>query len=597
MAYTDITSQLLNNQYTTVNGVAYVSKSNSYESSYGFATSAYNGTTWFASQNLNVHSSAASIKFDISPMDSVKGVNVSFSYIIDSEKNWDIGFFGKSGATLATGTTTTGSSEVYAHTYGQNGATTVRDVTYFIQSPSSIQIIYKKDGTTNSGLDRLFFTIAVELGSGTGGGTDPSTTYYWLVGTRILPVGRRKTGDGTYTLPSTALTSFTANLNATSSDFPTGFTMNVITSGNYRILWASGGSTSNIWQQTMGTNPYTTDLPYILGGVFGHADQNVQVYSSKIYTGTTAQLYNPTSVFGSINNTATFFQCSYHVVVESDKNSLRKAYFDVNFGSPFNETWKTGKSGYARLISSATNSSVSITVSRTGSGSKSGSLTRPGDGSTLTLSPTSNSDKICTVADLATFDSSAAAAISTTNALCVKYNSSIHDTGYSGTDKLMRIHEFLYFTGTPSYFKDDSQGGGSTPTPTGYGVEANVLSMNWTNAGPSALYLQALTIYAGDGGTDDDVLYSLLQPRTLAAGGSGSFTVPVVNDYVENVTYLTVSVTCSNYASISISFNTQSQGSFYVDLQPGSGSATQQVAVTSNITITGGSLNCSYASG
>ena len=596
MAYTDITSQLLNNQYTTVNGVAYVSKNNSYNSSYGFATSAYYGTTWFASQNLNVNSSAASIKFDISPMDSVKGVNVQISYIIDSEYNWDIAYFGKSGQTLDTGSTTTGSSTVYAHTKGQNGATTVRDVTYFIQSPSSIQIIYKKDGSTHTGLDRLFFTIAVELGSGTGGGTDPGTTYYWLLGTRILPVGTRKTGDGTYTLPSTALTSFTAHLEAYANGFP-GANMTVVTSGNYRILWASGSSTSNIWGQNNNINPQTTALPYILGGVFGHYDQDLQTYTSKIYTGTTAPPYNPASVFGSINNTATFYQCRYYVDVQSDKNVLRKAYFDVNFGSPFNETWKTGKGGYVLLISSAANSSVSVTVSRTGSGSKSGTLTRPGAGNTLILSPTSNSDKICTVGDLAAFDSSAAAAISTDNKLCVKYNSSIHDTGYSGTNKLMHIHEFLYFTGTQEYFKDDSiDGGGSTPT-TGYEVTANVMSMSWTNSGPSNLVVQSLIIYAGDGGTDDDVLYSLLQPRTLTAGESGSFTVPVVNDWLENVTYLTVSITCANYASISISLNTQSHGALYVDLQPGSGTATKSVAVTSNLTITGGSLSCTYASG
>ena len=597
MAYTDITSQLLNNQYAFVDGVAYVSKSNSYNSSYGFAASAYYGTTWFASQNLGVHSSAASIKFDISPVDSVKGVNVSISYIIDSEKNCDIGFFGKSGATLDTGTTSTGSSEVYAHTYGQNGSTTIRDVTYFIQNASSIQIIYKKDSSANSGLDRLFFTISVELGSGTGGGGDPTTTYYWMVGTRILPVGKRTTSDNSYTLPSTALTSFTAHLEAYAGGFA-GANMAIVTSGNYRILWASGSAATNIWQQTMGTNPYTTDLPYTLGGVFGHSDLGVHTFSSKIYTGTTAQLYNPTSVFGSFNNTATFEQCRYNVIVESDKNTLKKAYYDVTFGSPFNETYQTGKNGYVLMISSAANSSVSITVSRTGSGSKSGTLTRPSDGNELTLSPTSNSDKICTVDDLAEFDVSAARAISTNVNLCVKYDSSIHDTGYSGTYKLMHIHEFLYFTGTPSYFKDDMQDGGSTPTPTGYVVNADVMSMSWTNAGPSDLVVQSLIIYAGVGSiANDDVLYNLLQPKTLTAGSSGSFTVPVVFDSVENVTYLTVSITCANYASLTISLNTQSHGALYFDLLPGSGTATKQVAVTNNITITGGSLSCTYASG
>lgn len=588
MAYTDITSQLLNNQYTTVNGVAYVSKSNSYNSSYGFATSAYYGTTWFASQNLNVNSSAASIKFDISPMDSVKGVNVQISYIIDSEYNWDIAYFGKSGQTLDTGSTTTGSSTVYAHTKGQNGATTVRDVTYFIQGPSSIQIIYKKDGSTHTGLDRLFFTIAVELGSGTGGGTDPGTTYYWMLGTRILPVGTRKAADGTYTLPSTALTSFTANLNATFNEYPTGFTMNVVTSGNYKILWTSGSSTTNIWSQTMGSNPYTTVLPYILGGVFGHADQGIQVYSSKIYTGTTAQLYNPTSVFGSFNNTATFYQCRYNVVVESDKNALTKAYFDVNFGSPFNQTYKTGKNGYVLLISSATNSSVSITVSRTGSGSKSGTLTRPGDANTLTLSPTSNSDKICTIADLAAFDSSAAAAISTDNKLCVKYNSSIHDTGYSGTNKLMHIHEFLYFTGTQEYFKDDSQNSGGGSGGSGYEIYGQPLTINWYNNSPTTVKLTALNIFGGSL-SDGTQLYRITSARNLAANSSGNFICGIMNEgYADGVNSLTASIAAGSSVDATLTLNTQSNGSYYFYFPVGTTTVT--LPLQNNITITGGTL-------
>ena len=268
MAYTDITNQLLNNQYAVVDGVAYVTKSNAYSSSYGFATSAYGGTNYFASQNLNVHNSAASIRLNISPVDSVKGVNVLISYIIDSERSYDIGYFGKSGTTLPTGSTlTTGYTDVYAHTYNQNGYS-VRTVEYFLPSSTNIDIIYKKDGSQNTGWDRLLFGIAVELGSGTGGGTDPGTTYYWLLGTRILPVGTRKTGDGTYTLPSTALTSFTAHLEAYANGFP-GANMTIVTSGNYRILWASGSSTTNIWGQNNNINPQTTALPYILGGVLG----------------------------------------------------------------------------------------------------------------------------------------------------------------------------------------------------------------------------------------------------------------------------------------------------------------------------------------
>ena len=595
MAYTNITSQLASNGYAVISEIGYFQINNPYNGAYGFATSAYNGTTYLASQNLNKASSAAGMRLNFTP-GGTNGVNIKISYIVSAETNYDYGMFSKSGTTMASSCTYT-SSEVYHHTrgiYGMNESA----VTYYLPNSSFIDIMYKKDSSADRGIDRLLVKIEVEPATGGGGGTpDPGTTYYWMIGTRILLVGARKTGDGTYTLPSTALTSFTAHLEAYANGFP-GANMTVLTSGNYRILWASGSSTSNIWSSPNSSNPQTTALPYILGGVFGHYDQNTQTYTSMIYTVTTALSYNPASVFGSINNTATFYQCRYYVDVQSDKNVLRKAYFDVNFGSPFNETWKTGKGGYVLLISSAANSSVSVTVSRTGSGSKSGTLTRPGAGNTLILSPTSNSDKICTVADLAAFDSSAAAAISTDNKLCVKYNSSIHDTGYSGTDKLMHIHEFLYFAGTPEYYKDDSLGGGgSTPT-TGYEVTANVMSMNWTNSGPSNLVVQALTIYAGTTGTvSDDVLYSLLQPRTLTAGGSGSFTVPVVNDWLENVTYLTVSITCANYASLSISLNTQSQGSFYVDLYPGSGVATKRVELTSNITITGGTLNCSYASG
>lgn len=589
MAYTDITNQLLNNQYAVVDGVAYVSKYNAYSSSYGFAASAYGGTNYFASQNLNVHNSAASIRLSISPVDSVKGVNVLISYIIDSERSYDIGFFGKSGTTLPTGSTlTTGYTDVYAHTYNQNGYS-VRTVNYFIPASTNIDIIYKKDGSQNTGWDRLLFGIAVELGSGTGGGgTDPGTTYYWMLGTRVLPVGTRKSGDGTYTLPSTALTSFTAHLEAYTNGFP-GANMTVLTSGNYRILWASGSSTTNIWSSPNSSNPYTSALPYILRGVFGHYDQDLQTYSTKVYTGTTALSYNPASVFGSINNTATFYQCRYNVVVESDKNALKKAYFDVNFGSPFNQTWKTGKSGNVLLISSATNSSVSITVSRTGSGNKSGSLTRPGAGSSLVLSPTSNSDKICTVGDLAAFDSSAAAAISTDNKLCVKYNSSIHDTGYSGTYKLMHIHEFLYFTGTPEYFKDDSLGGGgSTPT-TGYEVNGQPLTISWTNDSPTTVTLTALNIWANVADDDDIQLYRITSARNLGGNSLGNFICGILNQgYADGATALTATVTVNYNVGMTLTLKTQSNGDYYFCFPVGGSSVT--LPLRNSITITGGTL-------
>jgi len=328
-------------------------------------------------------------------------------------------------------------------------------------------------------------------------------------------------------------------------------------------------------------------LPYTLGGVFGHSDLGTHTFSSKIYTGTTAQLYNPASVFGSINNTATFYQCRYNVVVESDKNTLKKAYFDVNFGSPFNQTWKTGKSGYVRLISSATNSSVSITVSRTGSGSKSGSLTRPND-TPLVLSPTSNSDKICTVADLAAFDSSAAAAISTDNKLCVKYNSSIHDTGYSGTYKLMHIHEFLYFTGTQEYFKDDSQDSGGSGG-SGYEINGEPLTIYWTNDSPTTVTLTGLNIWANVADDDDIQLYRITSARNLGGNSLGNFICGILNQgYADGATALTATVTVNYNVDMTLTLKTQSNGDYYFYFPVGGRSVT--LPLQNNITITGGTL-------
>ena len=589
MAYTNITSQLASNGSIQVNNVGYFYILNPYNGAYGFAASAYNGTTYLASQNLNKDSSAAGMRLNFS-LDGTNGANIKVSYIISAETNYDYAMFSKSGTSMFSSCTYT-SSEVYHHTrgiYGMNESA----ITYYVPGSSYIDIMYKKDSSVAKGIDRLLVKIEVEAVSSGGGGTGTTgNVMYYLIATKVRPVGQEKSSSGTYVLPSTATTGYTISINTGLGNSNIYGDLTVITSGNYKIGWISGTTRLD---GMAGVGGGQTTLVFSYDGVYGHEGvTNFGAYAM-LYTGATQQFYDPQGITNSLTVVdIVHSQYNYSVRVGTDNvGNTAKAYYTVAYGSPINQSIVTGKNGSVEMYSSATTGNVSVTITRTGSNTVSRTFTRP---TTITyIQPTSNSDKIVTSNDLWAFNSSLGNAYSSTYYLCLKYNSTIFDSYVSETHKLMRIHDFLHFAGTPDTFQD---GGSTPPSPTGYGVEANVLSMNWTNAGPSALYLQSLIIYAGDGGTDDDVLYSLLQPRTLTAGGSGSFTVPVVNDYVDNVTYLTVSLTCSNYASITITLSTQSHGALYVDLQPGSGTASKSVAVTSDLTITGGGLSCSYATG
>lgn len=587
MAYTNITSQLASNGNITVNGVGYFFISNPYNGAYGFAASAHNGTTYLASQNLNVDSSAAGMRLNFS-LPGTNGVNIKISYIISAETSYDYAMFSKSGTTMASSCTYT-SSEVYHHTRGIYGANESA-ITYYIPSESYIDIMYKKDSSVAKGIDRLLVKIEVEAVSGGGGGG--GDTLYYFIATKIRPVGKENENAGTYVLPSTATTGYTINIGTGDSNGDIQGDLTVITSGNYKIGWISGITSTDGGVAPGGGQ---TTLVFSFDGVYGHRDSTNFGAYAMFYINTTQQLYNPQTITNSLTVVdIVHYQYNYSVYIGTDSGGNdAKAYYTVAYGSPFNETIVTGKNGYVNKYSSATTGSVSVTITRTGSNQVNRTFTRPI--STTYIQPTSSSDKIVTSNDLWAFNSSLGNAYSSTSYLCLKHNSTIFDSNGGVTNKLRHIHDFLHFAGTPDTFQDS----GSTPsTPTGYEVNANAMTMSWSNSGPSNLVVQALTIYAGSTGTiNDDILYSLVQSKTLTAGDSGSFTIPVVNDSVENVTYLTVSITCANYASLTISLNTQSNGAIGCDLQPGSGTATKQIVVTSDLTITGGSLNCSYATG
>lgn len=471
MAYTDITSQFLAQNYVSTSVASFYHGFN--KAAYKFAMSAYNGTVYAASQNLNVNSSAAHMQVSVQSLS--KPINLKFSYMLGSETNYDYGVFGNSGTSL-TSAVTYSDSTVYYHTRGEAAHLTTNDVIYYITANTTFDIFYKKDTSQHQGIDRLMFTISYEDASNSGGGG--GQTYYYWCGGRFIPKGYRKNTSNSYILPSTARTNLEVYLNdSVCTNSPKA---QLVNSGTNAVCWWISGSTDDTNSCGIGVFGGQTNangVPVnIYGGKIGHGDDlpNTNVYVC-VKTGTTAA-----SVLTPTGSSSTAFSTSFGnvylpanrvIVYVTGKGSTaqKKAYYNIAFGSPINSTFVTGKNGFVRLITSAITSinGVSVTATREGSASETGTAY---GGTDCFLQPTSATNKAVTVGDLKGFDSVLTEDdFGEDNTWCITYDSSAFDTRFGATDRLMHIHDFLSFAGTPTYFKDEYEE-----------QEGTYQSFNWT---------------------------------------------------------------------------------------------------------------------
>ena len=471
MAYTDITSQLLSQNYASVANVGSFYRGST-NAAYGFVASAYNGTTYLASNNLGVANSAANLLLSIQSVSNP--INVKFTYYIHSEASYDYGIFGNSGSSI-TSSATYSNSMVYASTYGNTYSASPNTVIYYITGNTTINVFYKKDNSVDKGWDRMLMTIAVEQASG-GGGSGSQTCYYWAGG-RFVPRCYRKNINNTYVLASTARTNLEVYLS--DSVLVNSPKAQLVNSGTNAVCWWISGSTDDtttgIVMFAGQTNANGVPID-IYGGKTGHDDilPNTNVYVC-VKTGTTAA-----SVLTPTGSSSTAFSTSFGTVLlpanrvmvyvtGKGSTAQRKAYYNIAFGSPINSTFVTGKNGFVKLITSAVTSvnGVSVTATREGSASETGTAY---GGTACYLQPTSATNKVVTVGDLKGFDSLLTEVdFGEDNTWCITYDSSAFDTRFGATNRLMHIHDFLSFANTPAYFKDETEE-----------QEGTYHSFNWT---------------------------------------------------------------------------------------------------------------------
>ena len=490
MAYIEITQALISNSYAS-NAAGTFSLLNPNGAAYPFSSSAYNGTTYLASQNLGVNSSASEMRLQINSTGS-SGMHLKIEYLISSETNYDYGMFGNSGVSIAS-STTYDSSNLYKHTRGETYTATTNSIEYFIPMTATfVDIVYRKDVNTDSGWDRLMLRIYTEAISG--GGTSPSTPYFW-VGARFMLNGYRNNINRTYMIGASlrsqtkialsdslvTLTDTVSTTQMTASGVP----------GTY--FWISGQSAS--FADISPTTPYTTQLPINFSAdTIGHVNLGTHTVTMTVITGMTAASVR-TNITGTLTatpfTTLTVQQLTWDATVmgKNGSSSNYKAYFDINFGSPINKTYQTGKSGYVRLRTSAITitSNVTVTANRAGSESSTGTL---GANTSVSFKPSSASstEPIVTIGDLSSFDGTLATnEFGSELTKCVAYDNSSHfDSRLGSAGRLMHMHDFLAFTGTPDYFKDETQEGESYTTSfswdAGYPSSTILSVTNWTGS-------------------------------------------------------------------------------------------------------------------
>lgn len=579
MAFTDITSTIISTSTgATISGAGSIKLQNNICSPYGFAISAYQGT-YLASDNLNIHSSCASMRLTFTKTGTT-GVNIKLRYMVQSEKNYDYGMFGRSGVTLTSGATYSDGT-IYSHTRTYE-YTTPQTLDYYLPSSSNIDILYKKNGSTHTGWDRLFVAVMAEAASG--GGGSGGDTYFWA-GAKIYLRGGKNIYSNQYDFSTSQRINSVANDNylleyAGKTKFET------ITSGSLVVYWTSGTTDTDL-----GTNGSDITVGTTFGGVTGHGENTLSIAKWRIYTGTTAA--SVMKAYATALSTAPVQLCrltqnKYTVYVKTSSTGRPKAYYNITFPSTVgNVTYMTGKLGYVTLVTSAvSNNSLTVSAFRNGSDTETATISPNIDANISVPQSHRTDDRIETTDDLYQHDTSLAASYcgnSDNDHKCIKYDSVIHDSGSS--NKLMWHNDFLSFSETPNYFNDDtmtSEGG------SGYEINGQALTIYWTNSSPNTLQLTVLNIFGGTV-SDGTQLYRITSARNLAANSSGSFACGMLNQgYADGVTALTAVVSAGADVGSTLVLDTQSNDSYYFYFPIGTNTVT--LPLLNDITITGGTL-------
>lgn len=360
----------------------------------------------------------------------------------------------------------------------------------------------------------------------------------------------------------------------------------VFSGTNQAVYWFSGDSYTYFGLTTMSSGyrwiQTNLHIPGHTIGTFspvsGTAGNLLRWY---VATGTTAAGQSPltTAANKSINQFAAMQRKLTVNVMHDSGTNKAKAYYTVAFGSPINNSYITGKQGYVTIMTSATTQSVTATVTRYGSNDTSQSIVLNESAETITVSPTKYDNRLCIIGDLKNFDSSLAP--SGTIDKVVKYDSS---TFYGGaTNRLMRLHDFLSFTGTSNYFQDESV----APPSTGYTVNAYPLSVSWQKTSTQPYLLTTFMLKALPSAGTGTILYNLSTQQSLT-GAEGSFAVPSPNDEANNVVQLELTLTAGLSVNRSVYFDTVSNGTLYFEFSPGVTVVT--LPVNNSLTIDGCSM-------
>ena len=443
--------------------------------------------------------------------------------------------------------------------------------------------MYRKHGSADRGIDRLVFRVSVEkLGSSTAG-------WCWA-GCAIKLYGYRHRIADAYSLASYRPSTY--------FDMNSAFDNDVFDGSGYTyynseigVYWASGDG-QTVYDFFGYTHGQTIELYsefYPPGHVYGEDEVDWLFVTGS----TNSSKPNPLTIFAEnnigINTIVKSIYCpqkSFYVEVKtrSGTNGLSKAYYSVYFGAPLNIAYLTGKLGYVRLITSAVSeSSMSILVTRDGSDELTATVY---EGEYLTVYPTRANDIISRDADLKSFSlelATNAGYVDTTK--CVKYDSNIHDTANGGTNKLMHLHDFLSFTGTPAYFKDDTDEDLPDPQPTtGYTVTSQTLSVTYTADGNGVFEISSMILESR--GQSTATINAYYQGKTINGGSNGSFNMSLQpGNPFSNVTSLIIRIVSDSGGSVNATLNT-SQGGYFVSLVKAAGEYTGTINLTSNLSVT-----------
>ena len=201
MQWTDITSSIVGGGAWQSNGdtVAVTMPPTGYI--FGFINSGgtlFGTSNAFASNNLNKHSTTAGALFTAIP--GTGPLYLKFNYISNGESNYDYAMFGQSGVTVSSGTAASSpTTAVVWTTYGKS-STAISSYTYCITGITQFNVLYRKDGSTHQGYDRLFFTVEA--------GKDVVASSYWYAATRVKYYGYKATSASPYAISITGTSQY-----------------------------------------------------------------------------------------------------------------------------------------------------------------------------------------------------------------------------------------------------------------------------------------------------------------------------------------------------------------------------------------------------